>query len=113
VPWRATGRRAPTSSRKTVAWSWAELPGVKKEDIVVEMRDGDLVISGERKTDSEVKEQDYYRIERSYGSFRRRIPMPFDVRPEQVKANYKDGVLEVEIPKPALKEPEAKKITVR
>jgi HSP20 family protein len=79
----------------------AELPGVKKEDVQVTLDDGDLVIRGERKAEHEVKEQDYYRMERSYGSFQRRLPLPFDVKPEQVTANFKDGVLELRIPRPA------------
>jgi HSP20 family protein len=89
-----------------------ELPGVKKEDIKLAMDDGDLVIDGERKTESEVKEEDYYRIERAYGNFHRRLPIPFDVKSELIKANYKEGVLEIEIPKPATTAPEPKKIPV-
>lgn len=90
----------------------AELPGVNKEDVKVEMDDGDLVIDGERKAESEVREQDYYRMERTYGSFHRRLPIPFDVKPEQIKATYSDGVLEIQIPKPARTSPEPKKINV-
>jgi HSP20 family protein len=90
----------------------AELPGVKKEDIRVEIEEGDLIVHGERKSESEVKEADYYRLERAYGSFHRRLPIPFEVKPEQVKANYKDGVLEIQIPKPAQPAPEPKKITI-
>ncbi len=89
-----------------------ELPGVKKEDVKVEMDEGDLIIRGERKAESEVREEDYYRMERTYGSFYRRLPLPFEVKAEQVRASYKDGVLEVEIPKPAKAEPETKKIAV-
>jgi HSP20 family protein len=90
----------------------AELPGVEKENIRVEMDEGDLIIHGERKSESEVKEADYYRLERAYGSFHRRLPIPFEVKPEQVKANFKDGVLEIEIPKPAQAASEPKKIAV-
>lgn len=87
----------------------AELPGVEKENIRVEMVEGDLIVHGERKSESEVKDGDYYRLERAYGSFRRRLPIPFEVKPEQVKANYKDGVLEIQIPRPAqaVREPKA------
>jgi HSP20 family protein len=90
----------------------AEVPGMKKEDIKVEMDDGDLVVSGERKSESEVREEDYYRVERAYGSFYRRLQIPFEVKTEQIKANYKDGVLEIEIPKPAQVTPPAKRIAV-
>jgi HSP20 family protein len=89
-----------------------ELPGVKKEDVKVVMDEGDLVIDGERKTESEVREEDYYRMERAYGSFHRRLPIPFEVKTEQIRANYKDGVLEIQIPKPAQTTPEPKTITV-
>lgn len=90
----------------------AELPGVKKEDVQVTLDDGDLVIRGERKAEHEVKEQDYYRMERSYGSFQRRLPLPFDVKPEQVTANFKDGVLELRIPRPAESKPAPQTIRV-
>jgi HSP20 family protein len=90
----------------------AELPGVEKEDIKVEMVEGDLIVHGERKSESEVKESDYYRLERAYGSFHRRLPIPFEVKPEQVKANYKDGVLEIQIPRPTQPAPEPEKIAI-
>jgi HSP20 family protein len=90
----------------------AELPGVKKEDIKLTLEDGDLVIQGERKSESEVREEDFYRVERSYGSFYRRLPLPFEAKPEHLKANYSDGVLELRIPKPAGSKPEAKRIPV-
>jgi HSP20 family protein len=90
----------------------AEVPGMKKEDIKVEMDDGDLVLSGERKSESEVREEDYYRVERAYGSFYRRLQIPFDVKTEQIKATYKDGVLEIAIPKPAQATPPPKRIAV-
>jgi len=90
----------------------AEVPGMKKEDIKVEMDNGDLVVSGERKSESEVREEDYYRVERAFGSFYRRLTIPFDVKTEQIKANYKDGVLEIEIPRPAQATPPAKRIAV-
>jgi HSP20 family protein len=91
----------------------AELPGVDKKDITVTIEGGDLIIEGERKNESEVTEKDYYRLERSYGTFYRRLPMPFEVKAEQVKASYTDGVLEIQIPKPAEATPQAKKVDVR
>jgi HSP20 family protein len=91
----------------------AELPGLTKDDVEITFDDGDLVIRGEKKAAEEVKEQDYYRMERTYGSFYRRLALPFEVTPEQITATVKDGVLEVRIPKPAEKKPEAKKITVK
>lgn len=76
----------------------AELPGMKKEDIDVTLDRGDLLIRGERKAESNVKEDHYYRQERSYGSFYRRIPLPSEVTADQIKATYSDGVLEVRVP---------------
>jgi HSP20 family protein len=90
----------------------AELPGIRKEDVQVTLDQGDLEIKGERKSESEVKEDNYYRSERSYGSFYRRMALPFEVKPEQIKATLKDGVLEVSMPRPPESKPEPRKISV-
>jgi HSP20 family protein len=90
----------------------AELPGIKKEDIEITLDRGDLLIRGERKAEKEVKEENYYRMERSYGSFQRRLPIPFDVKPEQIQASCTDGVLEIRIPKPPAAQPQQQKIQV-
>jgi HSP20 family protein len=90
----------------------AELPGAKKEEIEVTLDRSDLVIRGERKAESEVKEESYYRMERSYGSFYRRLPLGFEAAAEHIKATFADGVLEIRVPKPAETPPEAKKITI-
>lgn len=66
----------------------------------------------ERKAETEVREEDYHRMERTFGGFYRRLPIPFEVKPDQIRASYKDGLLEVGIPKPAKVAPEPKKITV-
>jgi HSP20 family protein len=79
----------------------AELPGVPKEDISITLQQGDLIIQGEHQAAEETKEKDYYPMERRYGGYYRRIPLPFEAAPEQIKAKYTDGVLEVRIPKPA------------
>ncbi len=91
----------------------AELPGLKKEDVQVQIEDEDLIIRGESKAESDVKEDDYYRSERSFGTFYRRMPLPAGVTAEQIQATLNDGVLEVRIPKPAEAKAEAKKIPVR
>ena len=91
----------------------AELPGLKKEDVQVEIEGEDLVIRGESKAESEAKDEDYYRSERSFGSFYRRMPLPAGVTPEQIQATLKDGVLEVRVPKPVEAKSEAKKIEVK
>ncbi len=79
----------------------AEIPGVNKEDIKVLVKNGYLTISGEKKQEKETKEQSYHRIERYYGQFCRSIALPPDVEAEKVKAVYNDGILNIEIPKPA------------
>ncbi len=90
----------------------AELPGVKKEDVKLLVDDGDLVIEGERHAESEVKEKDYYRMERSFGSFYRRLPLPEGIQTEQVKATFSDGMIEVHVPKPPEPASKAKKIAI-
>lgn len=76
-----------------------EVPGIKKEDIKVDIKDGALVIKGERKLEKKEEEDKYTRIERTYGSFQRRILLPDNVEQTQIKAAYEDGVLKVSIPK--------------
>lgn len=77
-----------------------DLPGMKKEDVRVEVTDGHLTISGERKSEAEEKKENYYRCEREYGSFYRSVPLPDGVKLEDVKATFTDGVLEVSVPLP-------------
>ncbi|QBZ84066.1 Spore protein SP21 [Hydrogenovibrio crunogenus] len=76
-----------------------DLPGVKKEDIHVEVKENRLTISGERKVKEEVKEEDYHRVESSYGKFERSFTLPDNVDAENVDASTNDGVLEVVLPK--------------
>lgn len=77
----------------------AELPGMKKEDIEVNLAGESLTIKGEKKEDKEVKEDNYYRRERSYGSFLRTVALPCEVKSAEIKASFKDGVLEIRMPK--------------
>ncbi len=77
----------------------AELPGVNKEDISVDVKNNILTISGERKHEEDVNEDKYFRKERFYGKFQRSFTLPDNVDSEKVDAAYKDGVLEVTIPK--------------
>ena len=91
----------------------AELPGLKKEDVHVALDDGSLVIWGESTTETEVNEDAYYRNERSFGSFYRRLPLPVDLHPEQIQATMSDGVLEVHIPRPTESRSEVKQIAVK
>jgi HSP20 family protein len=78
----------------------ADLPGMSKDDVKVEMTDEGLEIRGERKHEQEERRQDFYRSERSYGQFYRLIPLPEDVNVDQVKAQFENGVLEVSMPIP-------------
>jgi HSP20 family protein len=75
-----------------------DLPGMKKEDVKVEVADGHLTISGERKHETEENKESFYRCEREYGSFYRAIPLPEGVKFEEVKAAFNNGVLEVSVP---------------
>ncbi len=83
----------------------ADLPGLKNEDVQVELDDGGLVIRGASAAESEIKEENYYRMERSLGTFYRRLPLPFAVEPDQIQATMRDGLLEVRIPRPAEQKP--------
>ena len=76
-----------------------EVPGLKKDDLNVTVHDGVLTISGERKTEKDVKEGTVHRTERYYGKFSRSVSLPAAVRADKVSAAYKDGVLTVEVPK--------------
>jgi HSP20 family protein len=83
----------------------AELPGIKKGDVSVEVKDNVLTIKGERKAESEIKEEKYYRRERTYGSFSRSFNLQYTVKPDKIKARFKDGVLVIEVPKPEEEKP--------
>jgi HSP20 family protein len=77
----------------------AELPGMKKEDIELSLHNGSLSISGERKGEENLKEAEVYRSERFFGRFQRTITLPTPVAAEKIKAHYKDGILNVTLPK--------------
>lgn len=77
----------------------ADIPGMRKEDIEVTIQDNTLAIKGERKVFEEKKDQDNLRVERAYGAFSRAFTLPTSVDSSKVKAVYKDGVLELTIPK--------------
>ena len=117
---------SPNFRRESTAWDWnpsvdiynednhivlkAELPGVDKDNINIDVKDRVLTLKGERSSDNEVKEDNYYRRERSFGKFERRFSLPENVNADDIKADYKDGILRVEIPKPVAEQP--KQITV-
>jgi HSP20 family protein len=89
-----------------------DLPGMKKEDVKVEVTDGQLAISGERKSETEEKGEQFYRCEREYGSFYRALPLPEGAKIEDVKASFTDGVLEVSVPLAARKEAAVRKVEI-
>lgn len=78
-----------------------DLPGMKKEDVTVEVTNGQLTLAGERKRETDEKKDNFYRSEREYGSFYRAVPLPDGVKFDDVKASFADGVLEVSVPLPA------------
>lgn len=77
----------------------AELPGLRAEDIEVTLAENRLTLKGEKKRSEETKGENYYRRESVYGSFVRTVPIPVPVKKDDIKASFKDGVLEVRLPK--------------
>ena len=90
----------------------AEIPGLKKEDIEVNLTGDMITISGEKKKEEKVEKKDYYRVERSYGSFTRSFRLPKEVQTDKAKATFKDGVLEVKVPKTEEAKKKEKKVPV-
>jgi HSP20 family protein len=99
------------SERKDAYVVTVEVPGIKAEDLDITLEDGLLTIQGERRFTQETTEQQFHRVERRYGSFRRSITLPTQVQAEQIEASFEDGVLEVIVPK--AEEAKPKKISVR
>ena len=77
----------------------AEIPGVKKEDLEVKIKDNSVIIKGETKREEEKRDKNFYRAERFYGKFERVIPLFTEVKANEAKANIQDGILKLEIPK--------------
>lgn len=90
-----------------------DLPGVKKDDIKINVKNNMVTISGERKEKKEVKEEDYHRIESTFGKFERSFTLPEGADGENISASSKDGVLEVVIPKLKSESKKVKKIEVK
>lgn len=90
-----------------------ELPGMDQEDVDVSYSDGLLTISGEKKEEKEEKKKDYYRKERSFGAFRRILPIPGAVEESKIQASFKKGVLSIELPKTKEAQKKVKKISVK
>lgn len=90
----------------------ADLPGLTKDDVKVNLTDDMLTLEGERKEEKETKREGYFRSERSYGAFYRNIPLPEGVKTDKVDATFKNGVLEVTLPW-TKEEKKAKKVDIK
>ena len=117
---------AQNFNREETLWDWnpkvdiydendhivlkAELPGIDKKNIEVDVKDRVLTLKGERASENEIKKDNYFQRERSFGKFERSFTLPVNVKVEDIKAAYKDGLLKVEISKPLNSKP--KQITV-
>jgi HSP20 family protein len=99
------------SERKDAYLVTVELPGVEAEDLEITLEDGLLTIQGERQFTSESSEQQFHRVERRYGAFRRSITLPAQVQAEQIEASFDNGVLQIVVPK--MEEATPKRIQVR
>jgi HSP20 family protein len=90
----------------------ADLPGIDPKDVDIQVHDGTLTLRGERKVESDVKEDDFRRVERVYGTFVRSFAIPQTVDAEHVSANYRNGVLELKLPKRPEAKPKQIKVAV-
>ena len=89
-----------------------EVPGVNEKDVKVEIVDGTMIIRGEKKQETEEKDTDYYRVERSYGAFQRVLCLPEDASQDEIKATFKNGVLHIRVPRKALPKADVKQIEI-
>jgi HSP20 family protein len=89
----------------------AELPGMTKDDIEVDISDSHLTLRGEKKKEEKIEEEGYFSCERSYGAFHRSVELPKGVQSDKVKASFKNGILEIRLPK--TEEAKTKEITVK
>jgi HSP20 family protein len=99
------------SERKDAYLVTVELPGVEADDLEITMEDGLLTIQGERHFAHDSSEQQFHRVERRYGAFRRSITLPAQVQADQIEASFEDGVLQILVPK--MEEAKPKRIQVR
>lgn len=91
----------------------AEIPGVSKDDVSIDLTDDLLTIQGERGQESEDRGEGYYRSERSYGRFVRSIPLPEGVDTDKADAKFRDGVLEITLPAPKRERKQGRKLSIR
>ena len=120
TPWRETAYPARVSwvplldvseDENSIIVS-TDVPGMKPEELDISVTDSTMVIQGERNKEEEKKGKNYYRVEKDYGSFRRELRLPSSVETSKIKAEYKDGVLMVVLPKHEKKKPKKIKVNV-
>jgi HSP20 family protein len=105
--------RIDVSETETTLTVTAELPGMEEKDIQITMDRDALILSGEKKTDLEEKGKNFHKVERSYGSFQRVIPLVSEVDADKVEAAFKNGVLTITCPKPASAVKQSRKINIK
>lgn len=90
-----------------------EVPGVDEKDVKVEVADNTMIIKGEKKQEKEEKDKNYYRVERSYGSFQRVLSLPEDASQDDIKATFKNGILTIKMPRKSLPKSKVRQIEVK
>lgn len=111
-----TGRRAPAIDMRELNDRYeieAEIPGINKEDIEIELRDDSLVIEGKTSQETEEEGEDFLRKERGYRSFYRELPLPEDVKEEEISAELNQGILTVDLPREESKEKKGRTIDIK
>jgi HSP20 family protein len=113
-PWREMGfvPALEIEEKNNTVFVKADLPGMQKADVKVEVAPEGLTITGERKEEKEVKKEGYFRTERMYGSFERFVPLPDGAEVDKAVATFKDGVLEVKVPLGVVPKPQAKTLPI-
>jgi HSP20 family protein len=114
TPWREMSfvPALEIEEKNNVIFVKADLPGMQKADVKVELGPEGLTITGERREEKEEKKEGYFRTERVYGSFERFVPLPDGAELDKAAATFKDGVLEVKVPLGAVPKPQAKTLTI-
>lgn len=105
--------RIDVSETETAMKVTAELPGMEEKDVQLSLEDDALVISGEKKSDVEEKGKNFHRVERSYGSFQRVIPLVSEIQADKVEAVFRNGVLTVTLPKTPAAARQTRKISIK
>ena len=106
--WEEGGIWSPATDlidKKDILLVRIELPGVEKKDVKISLTENNLTIQGEIEKDEETKKEDYYCCERAYGTYSRTISLPAEIDQDKIKANFKNGILEITIPKKPEKKP--------